>query len=133
MPNNALAITCLVAAMLTAGCSAEYEHDRLDAESPEFRAVGAMLDELRNAGPDRLDDVLTGQLVDGLDSAQQEGLQKALSPLARADRAYVECMDRWGDFYRATITYTDADGDHAIAFLLLPGDDDDTLLWVRMN
>ncbi|MBL7134806.1 MAG: hypothetical protein ISS78_11955 [Phycisphaerae bacterium] len=132
MRSNALASACLAAVALTAGCSDEYGHERLDAQSPEFRAVQAMLDKLRNAGADELDDVIVEQLPNELDAAQIEGLRRVLTQLAQADTATLLQADRWGgDWYRATIAYADKDGDHTIALLLYG--DDDTFYWAKTN
>jgi len=133
MHSNALAAACLAAAVLAAGCSEEYGHERLDAQSPEFRAVQTMLDTLRGAGDDDLDDVIVAQLPNELDAAQIKGLRWVLTQLARADQATLLRVDRWGgDWYRATITYADKDGDHTTALLLIPADDD-TFFWMKTN
>jgi len=132
MHSNPLIAACLAAALMAAGCSEEYGHDRLDAQSPEFRAVRAMLDTLRDAGG-TLDDVIDAQLPDDMDAPQAKGMRWILTKLAQANQAELLRMDRWGaGWYRATITYDDQDGQHTTAILLTP-DDDDAFYWIKAN
>ena len=131
-----LAAACLAAMTLGAGCSDdEYGHQRLDGQSPQFVEVRALLDELRAAHDDGLDDMLTRQIAAGISDTQDKGLRYVLAQLARADDVTVQRVDRFGpDLYRSTLTFTSQGRPRTIALLLIPDDDDEkTLHWANTN
>ena len=132
MPSNRPAAACLAVLLSAAGCSEDYAHERLDATSAEFVAVQAMLDELRAAERNDLDDALGRQIASGLDTMQEKGLRAVLRELARADAAALQRVDRWGGgLLRATIQLTVEARPRTLAFLLVEADD--KLYWAKTN
>ena len=122
----------LVAVLLAAGCSKQYEHKRLSRGCPEFLRVQQMLQELREAPADGLDAVLSRQVAAGLSNTQQTGVRFILGELARAKEVHIERLDRWGEgIYRATIKFTAASSRHTVAMLLVA--EGDELYWAGTN
>ena len=135
MPSNRIiAVCCLAAALCSgAGCSKEYEHERLDKDSAHFAAVQAMIDELRAAEEDQLDDVLDRQIADGPDASRVKGLRYVLGGLAKAETVKLKRVDRWGsDLYRATLLST-TNGRKSTLALLLILIDDERFYWANTN
>jgi len=139
MPSKPPAAVCLTAACLAvalcsaAGCSDEYEHERLDKDADEFADVQAMLDELRAAGKDELGDVVARQIADGLDKLREKSVRHALAKLAKADAVTLKRVDRWGsDLYRATIQSASDGATDTLALLLVRGSDG-KLHWANTN
>lgn len=139
MPSKPTAAVCLTAVCLAvvlcsaAGCSDEFEHERLDKDATEFADVQAMLDELRAAGKNELDDVLARQVADGLDKLQEKPVRYVLAELAKADSVALKRVDRWGsDLYRATIQSTSDGATDTLSLLLVHGGDG-KLRWAKTN
>jgi len=134
MSNNRPVAACLAAALcLSAGCSKEYAHKRLQKGAAEFAAVQAMLDELRAAGKDGIEVVLARQIADGLDETRSKGLRYVLGELATAENVTLKRVDRWrSDLFRATMEST-ADGATGTVALLLVRGRDDKLYWANTN
>ena len=135
MPSNRIiAVCCLAAALCSgAGCSKEYEHERLDKDSAHFAAVQAMIDELRGADENQLVAVLARQIADGLDASRAKGLRYVLGELPKAESVKLKRVDRWGnDLYRATLEST-LEGRKKTLALLLILTDDEKLYWANTN
>ena len=132
--NRPAAVVCLAFSLcLAAGCSKEYSHKRFEKCAAEFVAVQTMLDELRAAGKDELDGVMSRQILDGLKEYQKKGLRYLLGELAKAETVTLKGVDRWrSDLYRATIQWTTEDATGTRALLLIQ-DSDEKLYWAKAN
>lgn len=90
-------------ALVSSGCSKDYSHAEVGADSPMGRQAAGMLDALRQAGAAGLDQVIANDGAPGLDAAQQQALRAVLEQMISADEATLTDVDRFGEVYRASV------------------------------
>ena len=121
---------------MMAGCAEDpppYERSELSLQSPQARQVRAMLDRLRQAGPEGLDAIAREGGIDDLSPDQARMLQFALGQLARAREAKLTSLERFGPtLLRAGFEVT-TEGKTAEKSMLLLRTPDGTLRWARPN
>ena len=129
--NNLVAL--LAAMLLSAGCSKEYEHERFAQDSPEAGHIRKLVGALREGGPDRLDELVSGQAAPGLTEKETRSLRFVLAQIVEADSVELEKTERFGkQVYRAVLRLTGKDGPRTLAVLLVKTEDG-TLRWVGKN
>ena len=132
MPRITIRTSCLLpvlAAMaLSTGCRKEYARDRLGTDSGPAGEVRGMIDALREAGKDRLDEMMQRQAADGLTANQHAALTAALGGLIAADSVELQQIDRFGDgVYRVSLLLSSEDNTTTVYLLLVMKHDQ--LLW----
>ena len=133
MRNRTLILVLLGAAFAAAGCGKDYEQRRLDEQSPEFQRVATMLQDLRQAGQDGLDEHLDEHGAADLNAQRTEALRAVLRELQQAQTATLVQLDAFGpQTYRATIELRVDEEPKTVAVLLV-APEEDTFYWAGMN
>ncbi len=131
--NTVLPAALALAVLAMFGCSEQYAPSRLGADSPEAKQVVTLIAELRQAGPDAIDQTVSDQAKDGLTELELKGLRFGLDKIVAADAAELRKIERFGDqVYRAVLSLK-TDGKTESLAMLLTGGPDDKLRWVGVN
>lgn len=125
-------IPALVAVALLAGCSkSSYEHRRLAEDSQQAKEVAALVQELKEAGEDKLNEYVAAHGASNLTASQMNGLRYSLALIARSDDVKVERVDAFGkQVYRATLILQPQNTTMA---MLLVEADNGRLYWAGAN
>ena len=94
--RNKILIGLVATAMLSAGCSGDYEQKQLGDDSPQAKQVRAMIASLRQAGLEGLDETMRRQAAEGLDRRQMAGLRATLAEIIAAEKVELHHLDRFG-------------------------------------
>jgi len=122
----------LVGVFLVVGCGREYGHQQLAGDSPEAREVERLVEELRQAAPERRGELMRSQAADGLEENRFAALAAALRELADAEIVTVKRVDRYGeDVFQASFEWTTAEGKRRASLLLVRADG--RLRWAGPN
>ncbi len=115
-----IATMCLVAAVLLAGCSQKYAQRRMDDNSDAAKQVRTMIDELRRAGADRLDEMVSTQKAPALSGKRLASLRAILAQVVGAQTVEVTRVDRFGEnTYRSALKLTTEGQARHISLLLV--------------
>ena len=132
MVNNRLVIAAAVM-VFCAGCSKEYAHERLESDGPEAARVRALVQALRQAGADALDETIVRQTRPGLTEYEVKSLRFALDKIVAADSVELQKTEKFGkQVYRVVLAIETADGPESLAMLLAIGADD-KMRWIGKN
>ena len=132
MINNRF-ITAAVATILLAGCSKEYNHDRLDTNGPEATQVRSLVSVLRQAGAGGLDKTTPLQALDGLTEDQLAALRSALEIIVTADSVELQKIEKFGKQIYRVVFALDTGGDRESLAMLLATASGDKLRWIGKN
>ena len=123
-------LALLTGAFLLAGCGDHYEQDSLAPDSPEFRAIAKMLQDLRASGEQGLAEQIR---QDGASGVSPEILEATLLELLNPDEVTLVSLDRFGEkTYRAIFrceSDDESDESKDIVILLVTPDDDNRFYW----
>ena len=118
---------------LCAGCSDEYQHERLGPDGPEAQQVRSLVSVLRQGGIDALDTTMPIQALDGLTEDQLKALRSTLERIVTADSVELQKIEQFGEqVYRVVFALDTADGPGSLA-MLLGLTADDKLRWIGKN
>jgi hypothetical protein len=132
MINNTFIIAA-VAAVFCVGCSEEYSHRPLGADSPEARMVMEMTAALRQAGPGELDETIARQANVKLTKDELNALRFGLDRIVTADSVELQKIEKFGaEIYRVVFTLNTGQEATSQA-MLLAFDDDGSLKWIGKN
>lgn len=134
MIRRTRAIVFLLAALLTGiACSEPYSQTGLGPNSKAGEQIARMLEEVRSAGVENLDQIIASAGSPGLTGSESSRLHAALDTLALAKSARLVSVDGYGDrVIRAGFEITDADDKKATIFMLFV-DMDQKLYWAGPN
>lgn len=126
-------LTLLAGTFLLAGCGDDYGQDSLGPDSPEFRAIAKMLQDLRASGEQGLAEQIR---QNGASGVSPEILEATLLELLNPDEVTLVSLDRFGEkTYRAIFRCeSDDDSDESdeskdLVILLVTPDDDNRFYW----
>ncbi|MBL7221285.1 MAG: hypothetical protein ISS69_14310 [Phycisphaerae bacterium] len=132
MINNRLVIAAVLTAFC-AGCSDEYNHERLDTDGPEARQVRSFVSVLRQGGTGGLDKTMPLQALGGLTEDQLKALRSTLKRIVTADSVELQKIEQFGDQVYRVVFALETDGTPESLAMLLGMTDDDTLGWIGKN
>ena len=131
MTNHSVALFCLAMSAL-AGCSESYDRQGLGADSPQAVQVRRMIAALRNAGSDRVEEIMRRQMPTNLQSHRADALKATLTNIVKADSVELTKIDCFGDkVYRASLKLTSAGRRQALHVLLVQAEG--KLRWAGRN
>ena len=130
--RNSVFFAALMGGLVAAGCSKEYEQNRIDGDSPRAAEVRSMIASLREGGTDGVEDHLRRYAASDLTDARTAALRATLREIVNAEAAELERLDRFGDdVYRASLRLTS--GGRARTLLVLLVETDGALRWAGRN
>ena len=123
--HNGMLIVALGVVACLSACSGEYEQRKLGLDSSEAAKIKAMIADLRAAGVDGLEAVLSR------DEAPDDlaALTYALLPIVQADDAQLVRVTRYGDNILSAKIALTVNGQESVTSMLLV-ERNKTLLWV---
>ena len=132
MIRSSCVLLALTAVLAWAGCRKEYARKEFDTASPQWAKVRSMIDTLRKADQDHLDEIMQMRAADGLDERQRSSLEASLMQIMQAETVELKQVTRFGQkVYRISLRLSSS-GDAGMLFMLIV-DKDGKLCWAGRN